>query len=45
MAVLPTTDGKVLKIREPITPQPVHGQIYSTLGLAAEIMNPSKLGI
>lgn len=40
--VLPTTDGRVLKIRKPTTPEPEHRKIYSTLGIAKEIMKPIK---
>src|ERR1700682_745860 len=40
--VLPTTDGRVLKIRKATTPEPLHRQIYSTLRLSAEIMKPVK---
>jgi len=40
--VLPTTDGRVLKIRKPTTPEPLHRKIYSTLGIPKEIMKPIK---
>jgi transposase len=40
--VLPTTDGKVLKIRKGTTPEPIHREIYSTLKVPAEVMKPVK---
>jgi transposase len=40
--VLPTQDGKVLKIRKGTTPEPIHREIYSTLKIPAEIMKPVK---
>ena len=42
--VLPTTDGKVLKIRKATTPEPVHKEIYSTLKIPMELMKPVKTG-
>src|SRR6058998_2227081 len=38
--VLPTTDGRVLKIRKGSIPEPVHRQIYATLHMPSEIMKP-----
>jgi transposase len=40
--VLPTQDGKVLKIRKGTTPEPMHREIYSTLKIPAEVMKPVK---
>jgi transposase len=40
--VLPTTDGRVLRIRKGTIPEPVHREIYATLGIPREIMNPVK---
>jgi hypothetical protein len=40
--VLPTTDGRVLRIRKGTVPEPVHREIYATLGIPREIMNPVK---
>jgi transposase len=40
--VLPTGDGKVLKIRQGTTPEPVHRGIYSTLRISATVMRPVK---
>ena len=40
--VLPTTDGKVLKIRKGTTPEPIHREIYATLKIPAEVMKPVK---
>jgi transposase len=40
--VLPTGDGRILKIRRGTTPEPVHREIYSTLRIATEVMNPVK---
>lgn len=40
--VLPTRDGRVLKIRKGTIPEPIHKEIYSTLGIPAEIMRPVK---
>jgi transposase len=41
-AVLPTTDGHLLKIRKSTTPEPQHREIYTVLGLPEEIMTPVK---
>ena len=38
--VLPTTDGRVLKIRKASIPEPVHRQIYATLHIPSEVMKP-----
>jgi transposase len=40
--VLPTADGKILKIRKATTPEPVHKQIYATLQIPMEVMKPVK---
>jgi transposase len=40
--VLPTADGRVLKIRKGTTPEPVHKEIYATLKIPAEVMKPVK---
>lgn len=40
--VLPTTDGRVLKIRKATTPEPLHREIYATLRIPIEIMKPIK---
>jgi len=40
--VLPTTSGRVLKIRKATTPDRVHRDIYATLRIPAEIMKPIK---
>lgn len=40
--VLPTRDGRVLKIRKGTTPEPIHREIYSTLRIPAEVVNPVK---
>jgi hypothetical protein len=38
--VLPTLDGKILKIRKATTPEPVHKEIYATLKIPMEVMKP-----
>ena len=40
--VLPTADGRVLKIRKAGTPEPVHREIYATLHISPEVMKPVK---
>ncbi len=40
--VLPTKDGRALKIRKGTTPEPIHREIYSTLAIPAEVMKPTK---
>ena len=40
--VLPTGDGRALKIRKGTTPEPVHRDIYSTLKIPTEIMKPVR---
>lgn len=40
--VLPTREGKVLKIRKGTTPEPIHREIYTTLQIPAEVMKPVK---
>jgi transposase len=41
-AVLPTTDGHLLKIRKATTPESQHRQIYRVLGIPEEVMAPIK---
>ena len=38
--VLPTADGRILKIRKATTPEPVHKEIYATLNIPTEVMKP-----
>lgn len=38
--VLPTSDGKILRIRRSATPDPGHREIYNTLGIAHQIIKP-----
>ena len=40
--VLPTTHGRVLRIRKATTPEPLHRQIYATLRITSEVMIPVK---
>jgi transposase len=40
--VLPTSDGRILKIRKATTPEPVHKEIYATLQITMEVMKPTK---
>jgi hypothetical protein len=40
--VLPTADGRVLKIRRGTTPEPIHREIYSTLRIPTEVMKPVR---
>jgi hypothetical protein len=40
--VLPTADGRVLKIRKGTTPEPIHREIDSTLRIPAEVIKPVK---
>ena len=40
--VLPTAEGRVLKIRKGTTPEPMHREIYSTLRIPTEVMKPLK---
>ncbi len=40
--VLPTPDGKVLKIRKATSPEPIHREIYATLHIPTEVMKPVK---
>src|SRR2546425_94244 len=40
--VLPTTDGRVLKIRKATTAEPLHREIYSTLRIPEQVMTPIK---
>ena len=41
-AVLPTTDGHLLKIRRATTSEPQHRLIYKVLGIPEEVMAPVK---
>ncbi len=40
--VLPTRNGRTLKIRKGSTPEPTHCEIYSTLKVPKEVMKPVK---
>lgn len=40
--VLPTRNGRTLKIRKGSTPEPMHSEIYSTLKIPMEVMKPVK---
>ena len=40
--VLPTADGRVLKIRKATTAEPLHREIYSTLRIPEQVMTPIK---
>jgi hypothetical protein len=40
--VLPTGDGRALKIRKGTTLEPVHRDIYSTLRVPTEVMKPLR---
>ncbi len=40
--VLPTAEGKILKIRKGTTPEPVHKEIYATLKIPTQIMKVVK---
>jgi transposase len=40
--VLPTGDGRTLKIRKGTTPEPVHRDIYATLKIPTEVMKPVR---
>lgn len=40
--VLPTKEGRILKIRKGTSPEPIHREIYSTLQIPAEVMRPVK---
>jgi transposase len=40
--VLPTTDGRILKIRKGSVAEPVHRQIYTTLKIPLEVIKPIK---
>ena len=41
-AVLPTSDGNLLKIRRSTTPEPEHRQIYRVLAIPEDVMLPIK---
>jgi transposase len=40
--VLPTTDGRVMRIRKATVPEPSHREIYSILGIPMEVIAPVK---
>jgi transposase len=40
--VLPTSNGSVLKIRQATSPEPLHREIYATLGISAELIKPLR---
>jgi transposase len=40
--VLPTKEGRILKIRKGTSPEPIHREIYATLQIPAEVMKPVK---
>ena len=40
--VLPTKDGRVLKIRKGTSPEAIHREIYSMLNVPVEVMKPVK---
>jgi hypothetical protein len=40
--VLPTTDGRILRIRKGSTPESVHKEIYTTLNIPMEVMKPVR---
>ena len=40
--VLPTRDGRVLRIRKAGSPEPIHREIYQTLKIPMEVMKPTK---
>lgn len=40
--VLPTSSGRILKIRKATVPEAQHREIYATLGITAEVMKPIK---
>jgi transposase len=40
--VLPTKDGRVLKIRKGTSPEAIHREIYSMLNIPVEVMKPVK---
>ena len=40
--VLPTDDGRVLRIRKGSTPEPEHTELYELLGMPKEIIRPTR---
>jgi hypothetical protein len=40
--LLPASNGAVLKIRQATNPEPIHREIYATLGIAAELIKPLR---
>ena len=41
--VLPTTDGRVLRLRKATVPERTHREIYSILSIPLEVMPPAKI--
>jgi len=41
--VMPTTDGRVLRIRKGTVAEPTHREIYSTLGIPMQVIPPENL--
>lgn len=40
--VLPTDNGRVLRLRKGSTPEKVHSEIYEVLAIPDQVMKPSK---
>jgi transposase len=40
--VLPASNGAVLKIRQATNPEPIHREIYSTLGISPDVIKPIR---
>lgn len=40
--VMPTTDGRVVRLRHTATPDKLHRQSYDTLGISGEVIRPIK---
>jgi hypothetical protein len=40
--MLPTNDGRILRIRKGMTPDPEHLELYQLLGVPAQVMHPIK---
>jgi hypothetical protein len=40
--LLPTLDGRILKIRKASTPDEIHREIYRALHIPSEVMKPVK---
>lgn len=41
--ILPTTDGRVMRIRKATVPEPTHRAIYSMLDIPMEVVTPAKM--